>query len=186
MKIHTKIGVTAMVIAISTAADAAFISGNAYCRDSAVVHDFDGSVTASLVKAADGKTRVLHRGLDGLDSGTDRAVVFTALWVFNPSTAAKPLGKLCSLRFNLASSFVASQKTGFHTIGGNRILLPGFARVPATRSLPTRETASGDQTSGGSSSATAKPAQVSDGGSTFVLLGTCLLGLQGIRRKLKQ
>ena len=184
MKLYTKIGVTAMVIAISSAADAAFISGKAYCRDSAVVHDFDGSVTASLVNAADGKTWEVHRGLDGLDSGTDRAVVFTALWVFNPSTAAKPLGKLSSLRFNLASSFVASQKTGLHTIGGTRILLPGFARAPATRSLPTHETASGDQASGGSSSAVAKPARVSDGGSTFVLLGTCLLGLQGLCRKI--
>lgn len=175
---------TAMAIAISSATQAAYITGKVYCRDSIILDDSGGNVTASLVRANGVKSWVDQRGLDGCGSFADTAVLFTALWVFKPSTAAKPLGKVSSLRFTPTPSFVAIKKDGLHIIGGTGILPPGLDRTPAIRIFPARGTASDHQTDHGSSPSVANPALVPDGGRTFALLGTCLLGLQVLRRKL--
>ena len=190
MKLTSSIGAGLIAIALTTAAQAAFISGNVNFLGGAVLQDSGGATTTTLSSAAGVKSWVAPRVLDGSGSFSglvaNTPVTFTAPWVFNPSTAVTPLWSVGGFTFNLASSFIAVQTAGFLSIGGTGTVSgPGFEATPGTWFFSTQGTASDDQTFSWSSSTGANASRVPDGGKTLALLGTALLGLQGMRRKLR-
>ena len=189
MKLTSSIGASLIAIALTTAAQAAFINGNVNFLGGAVLQNSGGTATTSLSSAAGVKSWVAPRVLDGSGSfaglAANTPVTFTAPWVFNPSTAVTPLWSVSGFTFNLASSFIAVQTAGFLSIGGTGTVSgPGFEATPGTWFFSTQGTASDDQTFSWSSTTSANASRVPDGGKTLALLGTALLGLQGLRRKL--
>ncbi len=190
MKLTSSIGAGLIAIVLTTAAQAAFISGNVNFLGGAVLQDTGGATTTNLSSAAGVKSWVAPRVLDGSGSfaglAANTPVTFTAPWVFNPSTAVTPLWSVGGFTFNLASSFIAVQNNGFLSIGGTGTVSgpAGFEPTAGTWFFSTQGTASDDQTFSWSSSTTANGRRVPDGGKTLALLGTALLGLQGLRRKL--
>ena len=181
-------GASLLAVALTANAHAAFITGAVNFLGGAVLQNSSGASTTNLATAAGVKSWIAPRVLDGSGSFSslmpNTPVTFTAPWVFNPSTAVTPLWTVNGFTFNLASSFLAVQNSGFLSIGGTGTVSgPGFEATPGTWFFSTQGTASDDQSFSWSSSTVANANRVPDGSSTLVLLGTALLGMQGLRRK---
>ena len=109
--------------------------------------------------------------------------VFSAPWVFNPSTPTPALWSVSGFTFDLLSSTIVTQTAKSLTIEGIGIVSGnGFDPTAMTWSFTT-------QSAGGITrtvfSFSANGTAVPDGGSAVALLGIALTGLEVLRRKLR-
>ena len=180
------------LFAFTSAAHAGLINGSINFSSGAgggiVLQDSAGNATNNLA-AATGVQSWLFAEVE-LGSGSfasvpdGAAVTFSQPWVFNPSTPKTPLWSIAgpdNFTFNLTSSTIAFQNGSFLAIKGTGTLTgTGYSATPGTWFFTTKGVAAEGKFSWSSSTVA-----VPDGGTTLALLGGSLLGLCGLRRKLR-
>lgn len=183
------------LFALASAAQAEFITGSINFSSGVgggvTLQNSAGNVTTNLAAA----TGVLSWSLAEVEEGTGSfdtvidgsAVIFSAPWVFNPSTSKSPLWTIVgpeNFTFDLASSTTIFQNGAFLAIEGTGTLTGiRFDATPGTWLFTTQGAASESKFSWSSSTTAEGATAVADGGTTLALLGGSLLGLFGLRRK---
>ena len=180
------------LFAFTPAAHAGLINGSINFSSGAgggiVLQDSAGNVTTNLAAATGIRSWLVaevEEGSGSLDSVADgAAVLFSQPWIFNPSTPKTPLWSIAgpdNFTFNLTHSTIAFQNGSFLAIKGIGTLTgTGYSATPATWFFTTQGVAAEGKFSWSSSTVA-----VPDGGTTLALLGGSLLGLGGLRSKLR-
>jgi hypothetical protein len=108
------------------------------------------------------------------------SVTMATPWVFNPSTPTLPLWSVGGFTFDLMSATVVMQDPDFLNVLGTGIIHgPGFDDTVGTFRFTV--TGTGATRLGFAALTQAVP----DGGAAVALLGIALMGIEGLRRKLR-
>lgn len=190
MKLKLKLTLTLATLGVVlSGAEAGLINGNITFQGG--IHQFrqtGGSDTQdlSIAVGVNDFASVAVQSVDG-DFGTGgvaagQAVIFVEPYIFDPSTVTTGLWSVGGFTFDLSSSTILFQNatalvvTGLGTVTGPT----GYDVTPGTFAFSTQDTKAAGQFSFSASS------EVPDGGATLALFGLSLLGLQGVRRKLRK
>ena len=189
-KLRTTLGAVLLSLAFGGAAHAASITGSinfAAGPGGGVTYGPGNNLaTADQILSFDNPLVTEASGsFAAIPTGT--SVSFTTPYTFDPSTAYSPLWSVSSggttFSFNLNSSFIEVQNSGFLAITGTGVFTgTGFEATPGVWRY-TSQAPSADGRFSWSSSAAPDGRTVPDGGTTVALLGASLLGLHGARRK---
>ncbi len=180
------------LIAFTSAAHGGLINGSINFSSGpgggVVLQDSLGNDTTNLLAVTGIKSWLFAEveegtgSFDGVPDGS--AVTFAQPWVFNPSTPKTPLWSIAgpdNFAFNLLTATVVRQSGSFLAIKGTGTLTStNYSATAGTWYFTTQ----GDEAEG-KFSWSSSTAAVPDAGTTLALLGGSLLGLCGLRRKLR-